>query len=666
MTNYISKGNHRNKCFSSESATTSAMILDAPINDNLMNLGVTDFKKQGQITILILCKGIAVIFPISKDGPYNTLINFENAAKGKLDKVTIEATKVALLQNNVYLKFLLYGDGKVNGGGDDYSHANMTGEGQEPDDTGGPNDISQPLPNDNDSSNQEEKTAAQKALELVGQQCSALFLDQFGSPYAAAKIGEHVETLPLKSSRFKNWLCKIFYESENNVLNSENLTNVLNVLKAKAEFGGNTKTLHLRIANLPEEPYIIYYDLTNKDWQTVKIIENSWCIEYAHTIFRRYNNQQSQVYPSRGYPQDIFDKFMQLINVKNEDSKLLLKCYIISLFIPDIPKPVLMLHGEQGSAKSTLQELIKMLVDPSSIRILTFPRDINELVQKLMHNYICYFDNVSIIPEWISDQLCRAVTGSGFSKRELYSDDDDIIYSFKRCIGFNGINLGATKADLLDRGIIVKLERILKEDQQKLEVIWQEFEKIKSQLLGYIFDILIKVLQVKKEGGIEINGYPRMADFAEIAEIVSRSMGYADYQFLEAYYNNIKLQVEEALEANPVATALVKFREDNRQKWKGTATELLAELDQIAEKLRINTHDKLWPKSPNWLSRRVTEVKTNLREKGIVIDSYNDPKANIKIIEIRNISLEPLESLEDKNQAQTQPTNLCPKNHFAI
>ena len=65
-----------------------------------------------------------------------------------------------------------------------------------------------------------------------------------------------------------------------------------------------------------------------------------------------------------------------------------------------------------------------------------------------MHNYICYFDNVSEIKEWISDQLCRAVTGSGFSKRELYSDDDDIIYNFRRCIGFNGINLGATKADL--------------------------------------------------------------------------------------------------------------------------------------------------------------------------------------------------------------------------
>ena len=127
---------------------------------------------------------------------------------------------------------------------------------------------------------------------------------------------------------------------------------------------------------------------------------------------------------------------MNLLNIRDEHNRLLLKCYIIGLFIPEVPKPILMLHGEQGSAKSTLQELVKMLIDPSIIRTLAFPKDNNELVQKLSHNFISYFDNVSDIRDWISDQLCRAVTGSGFSKRQLYTDDDDIIYNFKRCPWF--------------------------------------------------------------------------------------------------------------------------------------------------------------------------------------------------------------------------------------
>jgi hypothetical protein len=152
---------------------------------------------------------------------------------------------------------------------------------------------------------EEKKTVAQKALALAEEQCSELFLDQFGTEYAAIKIDEHTEILRLKDSRFKNWLCKTFYTSENKILNAESVTNVLNVLKAKAEFDGDMKTLSLRTASIDEEPFTIYYDLTNKDWQVVKITPEGWSIEPSPILFRRYNGQQSQVYPSREYPPDI-------------------------------------------------------------------------------------------------------------------------------------------------------------------------------------------------------------------------------------------------------------------------------------------------------------------------------------------------------------------------
>jgi hypothetical protein len=510
--------------------------------------------------------------------------------------------------------------------------------------------------NENEKSKENESTA-KKVLRLAEEQCSELFIDQFGISHGAIEIAGHIEILPLKSARFRNWLCRIYYNSEGDVLNSETVTNVLNVLKSRAEFDGTVRDLSVRLAtNVDEEPFTIYYDLTNKDWRAIKITKDGWNVQYAHIILKRYNNQQPQVYPSKPkeYPPDIFDRLMRLVNIKDEDNQLLLKCYIVSLFYPEIPKPVLMLHGEQGSAKSTLQELIKMLVDPSSIRTLTFPRDINELVQKLSHNYIAYFDNISIIPDWISDQLCRAVTGSGFSKRELYTDDDDIIINFKRCIGFNGINLGATKADLLDRGIIIELERISKEKQRKIEDIWTEFETIKPQLLSHIFDILVKVLQVKSNGGIaaEIKGLPRMADFAEIGEIISRCMGYDYNRFLEAYYKNIDLQIEEAISANPVANVVVKLMED-RLEWKGTATDLLSNLEPIANTLKINTNYKSWPKSASMLSRRLNEARTNLREIGIIIDRYViDQKTKTRGIRICKIPSEPSVLSETENHAQ--------------
>jgi hypothetical protein len=330
-------------------------------------------------------------------------------------------------------------------------------------------------------------------------------------------------------------------------------------------------------------------------------------------------------------------------NIK--DNTLLLKCYIISLFIPEIPKPILLLHGEQGGAKSTFQELILMLVDPSITQTLTFPRDSNEFIQQLSHNFITYYDNVSTIHDWISDLLCRAVTGSSFSKRALYTNDDDIYYNFKRIIGINGIDLAATKADLLDRSIIIQTERIDKKDRKKIKKIWEKFNQIKPYVLAYIFDILSKVLRYKSEHG-EIdfpNGLNRMADWEEYAEIISRCMGNPEGEFQRVYQENIGIQIDEAIQASPLSQAVIEFMSEeiitideeteeqitkSREVWTGSPTDLHTELQNIAiGKLNlIVSKIKAWPKSASYLTRRINGIKTNLREKGIEITVGRDEK----------------------------------------
>ena len=530
---------------------------------------------------------------------------------------------------------------------------------------------------ENGSGKAEKETSAEIALRLAEEQCPDLFLDQFGTPYGAIKINDHRETLPLKSSRFRNWLYRIYYSSEGKVMNSEIASNILNILKAKAEFdSGERKTLYLRAAIIPDEPNTIYYDLCNKDWDIIKITPDGWTIirsKDAPILFRRYSSQLPQIYPAKSgeYPTDIFDKFIGLTNIKRDtegDTRLLLECYIISLLFENVPRPIKMVHGVQGAAKTTFQELIKMLIDPSPMKTLVFPRDGRELIQKLSHNYICYFDNVSYIKDWVSDELCRGTTGLGSSCRELYTDDDDMIRSFMRSIGFNGINLGGTKPDILSRGLIFELEPITKDNRREIKEIWAEFDSIKPQLLAYIFDILVKVLRVKRDGGIKLENLPRMADFAKNAEIISRCMGYENNKFIKAFNKNIEIQTEEAIAANIVANSIVKLMEqlDDRIKqesqntaawysllWIGTATTLLSELEDIAKGLRINTNGKSWPKAPHSLSRRINEVKTNLKEVGIIVDRYClNQKTKARGIKICKIASEASEASENENQAQ--------------
>ncbi|MPZ06619.1 MAG: hypothetical protein GEU26_09425 [Nitrososphaeraceae archaeon] len=505
-----------------------------------------------------------------------------------------------------------------------------------------------------DKENEQSQDRRNELLDLINERTRELLVDKHDTAFAAVQIGEHFETLPIKSGRFKKWICRLNYQHLHKTIRAEDLKQITDLLQAEALFGNNVRDLELRTSKNPEDRSICY-DLTNKEWQVVRITQQGWSVEEScdmPIMFTRYANQLPQITPSTDYPEDIFERFMNLINVKDDSNKLLLRCYIVSLFLPGVPKPILMLHGEQGSAKSTLQELVKRLVDPSIIISLTFPRSNEELIQQMSHNYVAYYDNISFIKEWISDQLCRAVTGAGFSKRELYSDDDDIIYNFKRCLGFNGINLAATKADLLDRGIIIELERIPKENRRKIEEILEEFEPMMAQLLGYIFDILVKVLQVKNSGGIKLETRSRMADFEEYAEIISRCMGTESGKFIEAYYKNQQLQTEVVIEGSPVAMAIVKLMEGKEEYgWTGTTTELLTDLELVTAELKINTQSNSWPKAANVLSRRLNEIKTSLRDADISIDYIQDPGTRVKKIKICKVSFESFNRSEDQNHA---------------
>ena len=362
--------------------------------------------------------------------------------------------------------------------------------------------------------------------------------------------------------------------------------------------------------------------------------------------------------PIREYPPDVLDKFINLFNIQGDKNRLLLKCYIISLFIPEIPKVILNLHGEEGAAKTTLQELIKMLVDPSPMKTSSFLRDTNEFVQQLAHNYVMPYDNISIIRDWISDLLCRVVTGSGFSKRELFTTDDDFIYTIKRCVMLNGITIAATKADLLDRCLIIQLEEIKKSKRRIINDIWKEFDEIKAPLLGYILDVLVKVMAWKKEHGSPSIQLSRMADWTEYSELIARCIGYKDNDLVEAYNENEGLRLDEVLNSNPVSTVLIKYMTILAEttpeitELKLTATKWLNELKKQAESMGVDTRYKYWPKIASQLTLRLKEVKKSLVAAGIELEWSFNSQTRERNLRIRNTSLQSLQSLQNGNQAR--------------
>jgi hypothetical protein len=325
------------------------------------------------------------------------------------------------------------------------------------------------------SEDQIKKSQAEKLVKLAVDKEVTFFHTPAKAAYARLSVEGHFEIYNTRSKAFKQWWSKELYSSEGIAPNSDSLNSAINIIEGKAIYEGETHDLNNRVADYKKK---FYYDLTDTAWRAVEISETGWeIIEQPPIIFQRYQHQKQQIEPVHNG--DI-SKVLNFVNLEKgnepeDNQQLLFLVYLVASFVPDIPHPIIHPYGHHGAAKSTFMRVIKRLADPSIEELLICPKDVNDLAQKLSHHWVCFFDNLTTIPDWLSDMLCRVATGAAFAKRELFTDDSDIIFQLKRIAGMNGINIVATKADLLDRTIPLELMDI-PEDKRRMEKdFWLEF-----------------------------------------------------------------------------------------------------------------------------------------------------------------------------------------------
>lgn len=467
-----------------------------------------------------------------------------------------------------------------------------------------------------DSASEARRSQANRIVELVLQGDVELFHDHLGEGFARIRVQDHYGTWRCKGRDFRRWIAREFWAAEKTAVKSDTLTAALNVLEAQARFDGQEHKLWNRVARLDDA---IWYDLADDRWRAIRVTPDGWAlVQNPPILFRRYCHQRPQVLPVPGSKLASIGKF---VNLRDPAQFLLFQTYLVASIVPDIPHPIPVLHGPQGSAKTTHFRILRRLIDPSATETLTLPRDIKALVQQLSHQWAPFYDNVTQIPVAVSDALCRCVTGDGFSKRELYTDDEDVIYEFRRCVGLNGINVVAQRADLLDRCLLFGLEPIGPKERRSEEELWTVFEAARAGLLGATFDALAKAMAIKPT--VELPGRPRMADFAEWGCAISEALGHSQQEFLDAYGDNTRSRNEEALASSAIGEMLLAFMED-RASWEGSPTDLLQQLTSVAEQRHVNTKSRSWPKRAHALTHRINEIRPNLAAVGIEVTRGRD------------------------------------------
>lgn len=450
---------------------------------------------------------------------------------------------------------------------------------------------------------------ADQLVDMALQEDIEFCHDGISTPYARFQIEDHYELWPCRSRVFKRFLSRLCWTEQRKAPGSDAINSALNTLEAKAVFSGSLIEVHNRVARLGDE---YYYDLSDQEWRTIKITANGWNIVSDPPVrFRRHAHQAPQVEPTPGGD---LRQLGQFLNLRYPSQEILLEVYLVSCLIPDIPHAVPIVYGPPGSAKTTLLRIMRRLIDPSQTETLSLSWSKDEVIQQMSHHWAPYYDNISSIKEWTSDVLCRAVTGEGASKRQLWTDDEDIIYNFRRCVALNGINVVATEPDLLDRGILFELEQISDVDRMDEATFWEDFEEIRPKLFGAMLDALSKAISLRPS--IKLDRSPRLADFAIWGCAIAEALGYERQDFLNAFDKNIAMRNEEAIASSLVGAALLEFME-GKDRWEGETAVLLKNLEEmVPEKIQ---RSKLWPKASHMLTRRLNEIKTNLLAVGIAI-----------------------------------------------
>jgi hypothetical protein len=395
-----------------------------------------------------------------------------------------------------------------------------------------------------------------------------LFHAPDGTAYAAVEVEGHLETHAIRSVRFRDWILMRFLHQHGRAPNSQLLNDALNTIRAIAVYQGPEMPVFVRVAEYEGDVYI---DLGNENWDAVRVIQAGYEVVPRPPIgFVRKAGFARLPYPvAVGTIEDL----RPFLNLATDGDFMLVAAWAAFSLSPWGPYPVLVLQGEQGSAKSTTVRVLRALADPAVEPLRALPKNERDLAIAAGNAWVLAFDNLSGIRDQLSDALCRLATGGGFATRQLYTDDEEIIFSAKRPIILNGIDDIATRGDLQKRSVLVSLPSIPEDERRDENTFWAEFEAARPRIFGALLSGFSAAL--RNADHVHLERKPRMADFAVRATAMEDAFGWEPGSFVEVYAAN-RQQASKTLLANePIADAIEKLLGDGGSAWSGTATELL-------------------------------------------------------------------------------------------
>jgi putative DNA primase/helicase len=451
-----------------------------------------------------------------------------------------------------------------------------------------------------------------------------LWHDANRTAYATLPVRDHREHWPVRSREVRMWLSGQFYEKTGTAVGGQALEDGIRILEARAVNEGPQHECFTRTGRVDG---MMYVDLGDASWRAVEISPTeSRVVEKPPLKLLRSPSMRPLPAPESG---SLIEELRQFVNVKADTDFMLVVAWIVAALRYRGPFPILVINGEAGTGKSLFSRIVRSLVDPSAAPIRAVPRDDRDLVVSASNSWVLAFDNLSSVPAWLADALCRLATGSGFATRMLHTDRDEMIFDAARPIIINGIPTLTDRADLADRAVTIHLRAIAENERRPEDELLADFEKARPRILGALLDAVSGALgNVDK---VKLDRVPRMADFVKWVTAAEPGLGWEPGAFFAAYGENRRDVSEATFEADEVAVVIWKLITTERADgFEGTATELLEAINnQVSEATRKK---KYWPQNPAQLGNRVARAAPLLKAKGCILERRHSGDRIITIV----------------------------------
>jgi hypothetical protein len=442
---------------------------------------------------------------------------------------------------------------------------------------------------------------------------AGLFRGDDGRFLAQVAVRERFEIYGLESRAFRDWLTDVYQLERREPPSVWAVQRVVRVLEARARFDGALPHVFIRVGKgAGGDDSHNWLDVGDASGTAIRISASGWHpVDRPGIHFRRPEGLLPLPMPERGGSIELLRSY---VNLTEPDFRLMVT-WLTAALRPVGPYPILVLLGEQGSAKSTLARVLRALIDPQACPLLTLPATTRDLVATAVNGWLLAYDNVGTISARLSDAFCQLGFGLGFASRTLFTNDERSVIYAQRPVILNGIDDFVKRGDMRDRSVFLNLPRISAENRRPEDEFWRAFHADCPRILGALLDGIAAGL--RELPSVRLAQSPRMADYAKWGEAFGRGAGWSAGTFLSTYHENRKEAIDELLEDSPLASFLLSFAGKGVHV-KSTPLEFYNLLTNLAG--NPATDNACWPKSVNTFGTELRRIAPHLALHGCFID----------------------------------------------